>query len=85
MPSNDSLKSMNGPVTSKPSGSLTLRGLPPTTSICLQTSFFIASSSFTQGPPVSLQPGELAMVISMSRLSAKLMAYLKASFHSGVM
>src|ERR1700746_1884777 len=39
----------------------------------------------TQGPPDSLHPGEPAIAISMPRSSPSVIAYLKASFHSGVM
>ena len=38
--------------------------------VSLQTSFFIACSGFTQGPPVSLQPAELKIVISSPSRSA---------------
>ena len=45
---------------------------------------FIASRGCTQGPPLSLHPGEPAIAISKPYLSPKVTAYRKASFHSGV-
>ena len=48
----------------------------------LQVSFFMASWGRTQGPPVELQPGAEAIPTSISRESARWMAYEKASFQS---
>ena len=59
-----------------------LRG--PWTSVSLQTTFFIASSGFTQGPAVSLQPPEAAIAISRPNRSASAPAWWSASFQSGV-
>ena len=58
-----------------------LRG--PSTVVSLQTSFFIACSGFTQGPPVSLQPAELKIAISKPNRSASAAACRTASSHSG--
>ncbi len=58
---------------------------PPGTTVSLQTSFFIAWSGLTQGPPVSLQPAEEAMVISRSSLSASSAVCRNTAFHSGDM
>ena len=53
--------------------------------VSLQTSFFMACSGFTHGPPVLLQPGQLAMAISMPSESVSLVAKRKQSCHSGDM
>ena len=65
------------------SGAASLRG--PSTRVSLQTSFFIASSGFTQGPPVSLQPPELCIVISRPKRSHSAAAWCSMSCHSGVL
>src|ERR1019366_7661394 len=59
-----------------------LRG--PSTAVSLHTNFFMACSGFTHGPPVSLQPAELKMVISTPSRSASDAACFTASSHSGV-
>ncbi len=59
--------------------------LPPSTRVALHTIFFMPCAAGTQGPPVSLHPGELAMATSMPRLRAVVTASLNACFHSGVM
>src|ERR1019366_3350744 len=59
-----------------------LRG--PSTTVSLHTNFFMACSGFTHGPPVSLQPAELKMVISSPSRSASDAAWRTASSHSGV-
>ena len=56
----------------------------PSTSVWLQTSFFIACSGLTHGPPVSLQPAELKIDISSPNRSASDAAWRTASIHSGV-
>ena len=56
----------------------------PSTTVSLQTTFFIASSGRTHGPAVSLQPPEAAMAISRPRRPASAPAWRNAFFHSGV-
>ncbi len=56
----------------------------PSTRVSLQTSFFMASAGFTQGPPVSLHPPEMCMVISRPRRSHSAAAWRSISFHSGL-
>ena len=73
-----------GPVMLGGAGRIVETALPPSISVALQTSFFMASLGFTQGPPVSLQPGDEAMVSSSPSLSANSAVCLKAAFHSGV-
>src|ERR1035437_2023514 len=75
----------NGPVFDGGWASVPIKGLPPWTTVSLQTYFFIASGPGTHGPPLSLQPGEPAMASSSPSWYARVVAYLKASFHSGVM
>ena len=41
-----------------------VKGLPPSTRVSLHTYFFMASGPGTQGPPVSLQPGDPAIASS---------------------
>ena len=65
--------------------SLPVNRLPPSTMVSLQTYFFMPWEGGTHGPPVSLHPGEPAIAISMPSWSPMPMAYLNASFHSGVM
>ena len=74
-----------GPVVFGGAGRRPLHGWPPETTVSLQTSFFIPSFASTQGPPVSLQPGEAAMASSSPLRSASAAANRKAFFHSGVM
>jgi hypothetical protein len=59
-----------GPLFEGGAGSWPLKSRGPVTRVSLQTSFFIASPGFTQGPPVSLQPGELKIAISNPSRSA---------------
>jgi hypothetical protein len=66
-------------------GRVPRNGFPPSASVSLQVYFFIPSEGGTQGPPVSLQPGELAIASSIPSSSPRVTAYLKASFQSGVM
>ena len=75
----------NGPVVVGGFGSAPVNGWPPSTRVSLQTYFFIACAGVTHGPPLSLHPGEPAMAISRPSWSASVVAYLNASFHSGVM
>mgnify|MGYP003693731293 CR=1 FL=1 len=49
----------------------------PSTSTWLQTSFFIASSGLTQGPPVRLHPGEL----KIAHLQTKTFRFLCCEIH----
>src|SRR5262245_7278650 len=65
-----------------PSFSWNVRG--PITIVSLHTSFFMACSGLTHGPPVSLHPGELKMVISNPSRSASAALWRTASSHSGV-
>ena len=58
--------------------------LPPWTRVSLHTSRFIACSGFTQGPPVLLQPGQLATATSIPSESAIDTACLNSSCHSGL-
>src|SRR6266496_6413407 len=74
----------NEPVLLGGCASLPDNGLPPSTSVSLHTYFFIPWDGGTHGPPVSLHPGEPAIAISMPNWSPRWMAYLNASFHSGV-
>ena len=60
-------------------------GLAAFDAVSLQTYFFMPCGAGTHGPPDSLQPGEPAMASSRPSWSARVVAYLKASFHSGVM
>ena len=43
----------------------------PSIGVSLHTIFFMAASGATQGPPVSLQPGDESIIISMPCLSAR--------------
>ena len=52
------------PVLAGGCASVPVKALPPSTRVSLHTYFFMASLAGTQGPPVSLQPGEPAMAIS---------------------
>src|SRR5580704_10118416 len=54
-------------------------------SVSLHTYFFMPCAGGTQGPPVSLQPGEPAIAISIPNWLPRVIAYLRASFHLGVM
>src|SRR5690348_13106977 len=74
-----------GPVIPGGGASLPVNGCPPSTTVSLQTYFFIPWSGGTHGPPDSLQPGDPAIAISIPNWSPNPIAYLKASFHSGVM
>ena len=56
----------------------------PSTRVSLQTSFFMACSGFTQGPPVSLHPPEVCIVISRPSRSDSAAAWRSRSFHSGL-
>src|SRR6218665_2353955 len=60
-------------------------GFPPGVAVSVHTIFFIPSFGATQGPPLSLHPGEPAIVISKPSESANRAVNRKASFHSGVM
>jgi hypothetical protein len=47
-----------GPVFDDSLASTPLNGFPPSIRVLLHTDFFMPSEDGTQGPPVSLQPGE---------------------------
>ncbi len=63
--------SWNGPVASGSGGSWPSKRPAPETSASLQASFFMPSFGWTQGPPVSLHPGDAAVPNSSPRLSAR--------------
>jgi hypothetical protein len=65
--------------------SFSASGRPPSTTASLHTSFFMPSAGRTQGPPVSLQPGDAAMPNSSCLSSASPAANRNASAHSGLM
>src|SRR6266567_9523968 len=75
----------NAPVFVGGCASVPVNGFPPSMNVSLHTYFFIPSDAGTQGPPDSLQPGEPAIASSSPSRSASVVAYLNASFHSGVM
>jgi len=52
-------------------GSTPWNGALPVTGVAVHTSFFMPSCGWTQGPPVSLQPGEELIDISMPYLAAR--------------
>ena len=58
---------------------------PPLTSAVLQTSFFMFSSGFTQGPAVALNPAQEGTPISRSSESARRAAKYRRSFHTSLM
>jgi hypothetical protein len=58
------------PVVAGGAASLPVNGRPPATRVADQAIFFMASWGVTQGPPVSLQPGEAAMASSRPLSSA---------------
>src|SRR5882757_259181 len=60
-----------GPATAGGCARIRSRNLPPATCVSLHTYFFIASSGATQIPPVSLQPGEPAIVTSIPAARAR--------------
>ena len=62
--------SWNFPFTKGGWASTPENSFPPSTTVWLHTTFFMASSGFTQGPAVSLHPPEAAMAISSPRRSA---------------
>src|SRR5271155_292477 len=74
----------NAPVFDGGAAILPLKGLPPSTLVALHTYFFMPCDAGTHGPPDSLHPGEPAMASSRPSRSARVVAYWKASFHSGV-
>src|ERR1035437_5096235 len=61
---------LKGPLMVGGVGSVSSKRPPPCTMVSVQTSFFIAFSGFTQGPPVWLQPGAAPMVTLIPSLSA---------------
>ena len=63
-----------GPLVVGGFGSAPANGWPPWTRVSLQTSFFMACSGLTHGPPDSLQPGEPAMAVSSPSWSASSIA-----------
>src|ERR1700690_753297 len=75
----------NGPVTLGGGAIFPVNFLPPSRTVSLHTYFFIPCDGGTQGPPDSLQPGDPAIAISIPNWAPRVIAYLNASFHSGVM
>src|SRR5579883_49774 len=67
-----------GPLLEGGCGSWSWKWRGPSTAVSLQTTFFMACSGFTHGPPDSLHPAELKIDISRPRRSASEAANLTA-------
>ena len=70
-----------GPVAAGGCARIRSRTLPPATRVSLHTYFFIASCGATQIPPVSLQPGEPAIVTSIPEARARRVVARKVARH----